>query len=188
MRAALTLAAAVTALAMPAFAQPMAPSPGPPSAADPVDPERLAMARQLFAAMHLDTAMRGMFANMFKSLPGMDAQANPRVQEFAASLGAGFDATFPELLDNIAQVYARDLTTQELKDSLAFYGSPSGQAILNKMPQIMQQAMPLSMKMMPKVAARAEKDFCGKETCTEAELAVFKRMENLGANSAAPAR
>jgi hypothetical protein len=114
-----------------------------------------------------------------------DGQPNPRAQQFMASYGAAFDSAMPELIHEVALSYARVLTTQELKDSLTFYGSPSGQAILGKMPQMMQQIMPLTMRLMPKIATATEADFCAKEACTDADRAIFKRMKSMGAAVAA---
>jgi hypothetical protein len=102
-----------------------------------------------------------------------------------SSLSVGFDASFPDMIHSMAEIYARTLTITELQDSLAFYDSPSGQAILTKMPAMMSQAMPLSMTMLPKMAAVAEQDYCSHLACTEAEHAIFARMK--GAGHAAPA-
>ncbi len=182
------LAVGLLALSSPTVAQTSAADPASSDAIGapaPVDAERLALSEKLFGAMRLDTTMRGVFANMFKSAPGFSAIGpnNPRAQAFLASYGAAMDATMPELIHDMAELYARVLTTQELKDSLTFYDSPSGQAIMNKLPEMMRQIVPTSMKLMPKIAAAAEADFCGKETCTDADRAMFKRMKTVGGNS-----
>jgi len=162
-----------------------------PEASAPTDPERRALAREMFTMMHLDTAMRGVLANALKSMPvpamGGNSQNSTRAQEFIKSYSAAMDANFPNIVDDMVDVYAQVFTVQELRDTLAFYHTSSGQAALTKMPIVMQQLMPLVMKTMPRVFAAAESDFCGREVCTEAERAVFKRMEGMSADRSAPA-
>jgi hypothetical protein len=183
------VAAGVLAATFPAWAQ-QRPSDAPPfdttQSSAPVDPERLALARELFGLMHLDIAMRGMIGNIVK-LPDEAGQSNARAREFMSSYSSAFDASLPTLVDAMTVTYARELTTQELRDSVVFYRGPSGQAILHKMPVLMQQIAPLTLKLMPGIAAATEKDFCGRETCTDAEHAMFRRMEALGnAKTTAP--
>jgi len=162
----------------------------PPEASVPADPERLALAREMFTMMHLDTAMRGVFSSALNSMPvavAGNSQNSARAHEFIKSYSAAMDADFPLIVNDMVQVYAQVFTVQELRDTLAFYRTPSGQAALNKMPIVMQQLMPLVVKTMPRVFAAAESDFCGREVCTEAERAVFKRMEGMSAGGSAPA-
>ncbi len=151
----------------------------PETRAPPVDPERLALARELFTTMHLDTNLRGALGSVFRSMPNMagSGSAAARAQKFGESFSTALEASFPDLIDSMASVYARTLTKQELNDSLTFYRSPSGQAILSKLPEMMRQAMPMTMQMMPRIAAAAERDFCSRETCSETERAVFRRMQ-----------
>ncbi len=185
-----TRALALSALllvAPPVLAQgaPAAPPTGAPA---PIDPERLALAERLFSTMHFDVMLRGVMAKVFQTLPAPSsgAEANPRARQMMSSLAVGFDASLPDMFHSMVEVYARMLTKKELEDSLAFYDSPSGQAILTKMPAIMSQAMPLSFKMLPKVAAVAEQDYCSHLTCTEAERANFARMKGVAAPTAPP--
>jgi hypothetical protein len=180
----------VLSCSSPTFAQQSPPAAAATSEASaPIDPERLTLAREMFTMMHLDTAMRGVFSNALNSMPVVagNSQNSARAQQFIKSYSAAMDADFPNIVDDMAEVYARVFTVQELRDTLAFYRTPSGQAALNKMPIVMQQLMPLVMKTMPRVFAAAESDFCGREVCTEAERAVFKRMEGMGADRSAPA-
>lgn len=139
--------------------------------------------------MHLDTAMRGVFSNALNSMPVVagNSQNSAKVQQFIKSYSTAMDVNFPNIGDDMAEVYAKVFTVQELRDTLAFYRTPSGQAALNKMPIVMQQLMPLVIKTMPRVFAAAESDFCGREVCTEAERAMFKRMEGMSADRSAPA-
>jgi hypothetical protein len=155
------------------------------TAQPPVDPERLALAERLYTSMHLDTSLRGMMANVFKGMAG-GAGDDPRARQMMSSLSVGFDASLPGMIHAMADVYARELTITELRDAAAFYDSPSGQAILTKMPAIMNRFLPAIMKMYPTMAVAAEQDFCSHVTCTEADHATFARMKGLGSGGASP--
>jgi hypothetical protein len=185
------LALGLIALGAPALAQTGALPDSTSAAPEPVDPERLAMAEKLFSAMHLDTAMHGVFASVFKSMAGSmtgKAQSDPKAQQFIVSIGAGVEAVIPEMDHDMAEAYARIFTKQELRDSLTFYESPSGRAIMNKMPEMMQMIAPMSIKLRPKIIDAAEADYCSRQTCTDAERAIFKRVKaNLQNTPGAPA-
>ena len=56
-------------------------------------------------------------------------------------------------------LYDKQFTEQEISDMLAFYKTESGQAILKKMPQVMQASMQMSQALvqdaMPEIQAIA---------------------------------
>jgi hypothetical protein len=147
-------------------------------ASAPVDPERLALAREYVRESHIDAAMRGMFANMARSMPQLsaDSATDAKARQFVNSFSVGMDAALPMLMDATTQATARVFTTRELKDLVAFYGSPSGQSMVAKMPMLMQQVTPLVFQILPKVYGVAEADYCSHQTCTEADHARFQRL------------
>jgi hypothetical protein len=57
-------------------------------------------------------------------------------------------------------LYAETFTEQELKDTVAFYKSPTGQAFIRKQPELMKRSMEISqkvmIKIMPKIRAMTE--------------------------------
>jgi hypothetical protein len=169
---ALLLAAGVAAMAAPALAQD---SPG-----GPIDPQRLALAREYMRESHIDAAMRGVLANMARSMPQLSADGATDVKgrQLANSFSVGMDAALPQLMDTTAQATARVFTTQELKDLVTFYGSPSGRSMVAKMPELMQQVGPMAMQIMQTVYTTAEADYCRHETCTEADHARFQRLQS----------
>ncbi len=46
-----------------------------------------------------------------------------------------------QLVDQMASVYARNFTPDEMRQLVAFYRSPLGQKFLEKMPTVMQESM-----------------------------------------------
>jgi hypothetical protein len=175
--------AAVIALAAPVAAHDAGPGPGaapPDPSSGPIDPERLALARDYVRESHIDAAMRGIFANMTKQMPQLtsDNAADSRARQFMSSFSVGMDAATPMLLDAMTETTARVFTVQELKELVAFYGSPAGQAMVAKTPAVMQQLTPMIFQMMPKVYTVAEADFCRRQTCTDADHAMFQRLQS----------
>jgi hypothetical protein len=181
------LAAALFALASPVLAQQATPpvmykeAPHPTVAPPPLDPERVALAHKMIEILDMKSMMHGMYASMFASIrPPATATADQkaRISQLLQSMSAGMEAATPQLMDMVADTYARQLTAQEMKDSLAFYGSPSGQAILHKLPALMQSVMPMAAHLMPNVMTTAEKDYCAHRTCDAADRQMFAAMKN----------
>ena len=163
----------------PALAQ-SAPAPAPaPAAPEAVDPERLALAREMTQVIDVKTAMRGMFGGMANAMK-LPESATPdqreRFKQHFASMGAGIEAVTPELLEGMAELYAKTFTVQEMRDALAFYHSPSGQAMLAKQPAVMRELGPLMIGLMPKIIAAAKADYCSRRTCDQADEARFAAM------------
>jgi hypothetical protein len=51
------------------------------------------------------------------------------------------DADSQELEDRVIPIYVEHFTAEELEASIAFYRTPAGQSILQKMPVVMQESM-----------------------------------------------
>jgi uncharacterized protein len=63
--------------------------------------------------------------------------------------------TWDKLKDNFISLYVETFTEDEMKGIIGFYKSSSGQALLQKQPQLMQRTIEISQKlvaeMMPKI-------------------------------------
>jgi hypothetical protein len=184
-------ASGLLAFAAPAFAQ-QAPAPAAaPAAATsadaPVDPERLALAKEMMNVFDVKATMHNMFSNMgkFVKLPeGATPDQKARAEQLFASIMVGVEQTMPDVMDKMTVVYARTFTAQEMRDVIAFYHSPSGQSMVTKLPTIMQEVMPLSMGMMPKIVTAAEADYCSHRTCDKTDHLIFTSMRAAYAKSA----
>ena len=64
------------------------------------------------------------------------------MKQLLVSYGAGFEAVTPDLMNAMASLYAKTFTAQEMRDVLTFYRSPSGQAMLAKLPAVMHDVRP----------------------------------------------
>ncbi|MDR0480548.1 MAG: DUF2059 domain-containing protein [Gallionellaceae bacterium] len=111
----------------------------PPAVAD--DPERLALAREMPDVLNEQSKLRTELSSLGRWCKKAPPEDQPRFQQVLASMTSVFDARMPEQIDRISTIYANKLTAQEMRDALAFYHSPSGQAILKKTPVMMQEMM-----------------------------------------------
>jgi hypothetical protein len=113
-------------------------------------PEAVAAARELVVAAQA--------ANNIKALlPIVVQRLKPAIVQGRAEVDRDYDAIMPVLLqgllaradamlDDIAIVYARNLTIDEIKQLTDFYRSPVGQKFLQKMPVIFQESMALGQR------------------------------------------
>ena len=149
-------------------------------AQEAVDPERLALARELTQVFDVKSAMHNMFGSIANAMSPPEL-ATPdqreRVKQLLASYGAGFEAVTPDLMGAVATLYAKTFTAQEMRDALTFYRSPSGQAMLAKLPTVMRDVGPLMIELMPKIAAAMKADYCSHRTCDKTDEVMFAAME-----------
>ena len=154
----------------------------------PITPTPAAMkhARHLLAAMHMDAMMDQMGAQMMR--PMMEAMMKntpPDKREAAEAMQASIledtKAMIPRHKEAMVQIYARNLTEKELADIDAFYSSPSGQAVLIKVPQLTGKMVPVMLADMPAMMNRAFDRYCSKTTCTPEERdAMHKAAQSFG--------
>jgi hypothetical protein len=163
-----TLAFAQPTPAAPAPAAPAAPAPAVEAAAapapQPVDPAKLALARDVVAAMKVDKIFDPM-VNHMKQLAAQSTvlpnEATPDQRKKAEEIqGKIIDLsmeTAKGLLSHMDEIYATVYSDAELKAIKAFYTSPEGEAVVTKQPQIMSQLMPFVQQaqrdLMPKIQA-----------------------------------
>jgi hypothetical protein len=83
----------------------------------------------------------------------MSAEARSRTHEIQDRIQAliaralSWDKIKPEYI----ALYAETFTEEEIDGMLAFYKSPAGRAMLEKMPVLMQRSMALSQRMMQEI-------------------------------------
>jgi len=175
--AALAAAAALTASAPITYAQPT-----PPAAAEaPIDPAQLALARHLMSLtlgqMNFGAILRSMSASMMDAVHKQNPSADPAVlRRVQAAMDKAMSDITPELMDDIAKGYARHLSRKEMEDSIAFYESPSGQSILHKMPQVMQEVGPMMVKYVPRMQRGVLQALCDQNACSAEQRKALDRL------------
>lgn len=125
------------------------------------NPTKLALAREVIAAMKADQ----MFDNMAGQMKAMAAQAmtppagaTPEQIKMAEELqGKVMDLSMQAAKGMIAQmdhIYAEIYSEVELKAMKDFFSSAAGQSMLAKQPQIMGRIMPLAQQMQRDLAPK----------------------------------
>ena len=106
--------------------------------------------------------------SVYASMDGIMKQA---ARQAAGPMPAEDTARLDRMTDEVAKAMHEELTwaklkpvmssDEELQGIIAFYESPTGQALLDKMPLLMQKSMGLMQQqmqaMMPRIRAAAEK-------------------------------
>jgi hypothetical protein len=151
------------------FAQAPAAAPAPDTATvEVIPPDQQPTKEQLnklFEVMHLKDQMQ----SMMKMMPALIQQQMKEQQKQVASKFPG-GALKPEqlediskimdkymekalsiysidqMLEDMAAIYQRHLSREDVDAYIAFYGSPAGQHLLNLTPVMMQEYMPMAMK------------------------------------------
>jgi hypothetical protein len=78
----------------------------------------------------------------------MSADARKSAEDVQARVMVLVEERMGKLQAMLVQVYADTYTEEEVEGILAFYNSPAGQAMLQKMPQLMQRSMAASQQLM----------------------------------------
>ena len=129
---------------------------------------RKAAAEEMLQAMRSDEMMNKMLerqkealVKMIPSLMPKDAPAESmqRVQQMMPKV---MDATYKQLTweslkPDFIQIYSEVFTEQELKDIAAFYRTPLGQKLLEKMPEVSTKSMQIVQKRMVTIMPEVQK-------------------------------
>lgn len=137
----------------PLAAQPAPVAIAPPAAPAPIDPERLALARDIIATGFptdqrealffgavdtLISQMRKVTMAQIRNDAGAAAIIDRKLDTFIAEGKIVLCAHIPALMDGMAHGYARTFTRAELLDLKAFVNTPTGQRFFLRSPQIMR--------------------------------------------------
>jgi hypothetical protein len=125
-------------------------------AAPPVDPARIAAARDLLEVTGVTKQMDGMVEAMSR---GFAKGANAETSEAGKKLSDQFDASMKKLLEykdqmisDFATLYAQAFTAEEMKTVADFYRSGAGAKFISVTPELMQKGAAIGMKYREKIA------------------------------------
>jgi hypothetical protein len=151
------------------------PAPTPVTLSQPVDPARLQLARQLYEVSGGQEAVKQRLRTIFGGAraamrEAMGPQQAKLADEIQGDMEDELEALIPQMIDDSARAYARNLTEKELRDEIAWLTSESGASIRRKTPAILQEIVtdeiPLiasfGERMQTKVLDRA----CARRACT----------------------
>ncbi len=140
-----------------------------------VTAEKTKLAGELVAASggaeQIDRVLAALYGQM-RSL--FDQAADPDAKRLGGlvidRMQAEMTAMTPKILAVTTNVYATDLTEEELRSLLAWQTSAVGQSVAKKMPQIMResilQMLPAMQQAMQRMSAGVVADVCRQQQCT----------------------
>jgi uncharacterized protein len=127
----------------------------------PPAPDALAAAKELVVTIHLDEQFSAVLPGIIKNLKPSIVQGRSEVDRQYDALVpimlGGFKARISELSDAAAIVYARNFSTEDLRALTAFYRTPLGQRLLQKLPTVTQEIMLVGGKFGKSVAEDMQK-------------------------------
>ena len=154
------------------------------SAQDVAVNHRVELSRQIIEAEGGASNMASMIEGTANSIITALIQKNPNAitdaQKTALQETMRDTAAFvaPQLVDEAARIYATNFTEQQLTDMLAFYRSPTGQALAAKLPEIGRESGAMMVKYQPAIQYVVVQRLCAKLGCgkeVEQQLADLKQ-------------
>jgi hypothetical protein len=161
-------------------------------------PATLADAEEMFRVMRFDEMMSRMLEQQKKAIAPMmqrmmaGLKVSPEDQEAVAAFQKKVSDEMmntmmgPEMRADMAKIYSEVFTKEELGGLTSFYGTPTGQALIDKQPDVQQKMMatmmPRMMQVMPKIQQMG-KDFAAEMT---AKKAAAKAAEPAPASTSTP--
>jgi hypothetical protein len=128
-----------------------------PIGAQSPSPEAMAAARELIVTMRA--------ADYFKTLmPAIMQQLKPAIVQNRPQVERDYDAIMPllldsmnarvnEIIDQIAALYARTFSADELREVVAFYRGATGQKFVQKLPLITQESTVIGQRFGQSISA-----------------------------------
>ena len=136
----------------------------------------LADAEDVFRVMRFDDMMKKILDGQKKGMmPMMQQQMSQALSRMGANLSDEdkaalhamqnkiVDQTFsaitsPEMRAEMAKIYSEVFSKEELNSMAGFYGTPAGQALVDKQPEVQQKMMSVMMPMIMKNQQSAQKE------------------------------
>jgi hypothetical protein len=121
-----------------------------PARAQSPSPEALATAKELMAASGATGQFKTVLPLVFQQLRPVITQGRPEVER-------DYDQIMPKILElaerqyatvaeEMAMIYARNFSVQEMQELTAFYKSPIGQKFLERFPVVVQESIAVGQK------------------------------------------
>lgn len=114
------------------------------------DAERVALAREMMqaagVAKQFDMLMPPLIAQMAQSFITLAPNQADTIRQVFEQLAGKFSVRKGELIDQIAALYAAELTLDELKGIVAFYKSDLGVKFVQVQPGVSRQALMLGQR------------------------------------------
>ena len=128
-----------------------------PARAQTPSPDAMAAAHELIVSMRAADFFKTIMPALMQSFKPAIVQNRPQVERdydaIVPLMLEGMNARLNELNEQIAAVYARNFTADELREAVAFYRGPTGQKIVQKLPVITQESMAIGQRFGQSIAS-----------------------------------
>jgi hypothetical protein len=128
-----------------------------PARAQTPSPDAMAAAHELIATMRAADFFKTIMPALMQSFKPAIVQNRPQVERdydaIVPLMLESMNARLNELNEQIAAVYARNFTADELREAVAFYRGPTGQKIVQKLPVITQESMAIGQRFGQSIAS-----------------------------------
>jgi hypothetical protein len=143
----------------------------------PIDPERLALAKALFAVTHADAEMRAAIDRQaVESLPKLPDAGSGQAWTIRDSLGVAMKSMAPGFIDDEIANFAKAAKPEDIQAALAFYRGPAGAAFLAAKDAVKSAIPRLTLQDLPAIYAAVEADYCAQMVCAPSDHEKFKAM------------
>jgi hypothetical protein len=136
------------------------------------DAHSVELARKLFGEMHMDQLMGNMIHQMAPAMIEQSRKRNPNLsatdaQVISDAMAGSMDDLMKKMTERSIPLYASTFSEKELQDLVNFYDSPTGQAVLAKMPVLMSKMAPMVTELAPEMLADMTRRICAKTDCSK---------------------
>ncbi len=131
------------------------------------DAERIELSKEVVRLSQGEVAAQQMLDFLTPAIMGLSLQQNPDLSEEQKAkiyrlTKEELDAAMPELMDAAAQIYADHFSSEDLRNVIEFYQSPTGKKFQELVPKIMQESITrsetISLGVMQRVIDRLTLD------------------------------
>lgn len=131
-------------------------------AADQPDAARKEAAMEMLLAMKMDTVMD----ESVRTALDQQIAANPQIAKHKQIMSDFMMKyiSWAALKNDLALIYAEEFTVEELKEMTAFYKTPTGQKVSQKLPLLMAKGMQLGQSRVQENLAELQKAIMDAET------------------------
>ena len=135
-------------------------------AEETITPQRLALAHQVMelngsvaSYANYDKTLDAVVAQLRRSMPDLDDATIADIHKIAVE---EFTAAKPQMLEDIAKIYARHFSEAQLRALIAFYGSDTGRHLAAELPALTAESLEVNAPYNQKFMARLRDYLAGR--------------------------
>jgi hypothetical protein len=136
------------------------------------------LAHRYVLAVHMDrtmdATMKAMLPGMLAAIPQATAAQEARRKAVTEVMPQVMHDMMATMMARMEPIVAETFTEQELADLVKFYEGPTGQAVVDKTPQLATRMAPMMRELMPEMTRDLMTKVCAKTDCSAEQKAAVK--------------